>query len=187
MHSPVFRVHARHLCPAAHPSLPFYKLHLDLADTTLTTSAQLSLWLKAAADCQLEELRLRLLARLAGRLAKKERLPNIMALLTDLQGLDSRTLSQLVAILAAAGEPPTSDSLASAVDKAAGIGSAEWMLTQFSQQPRGPNQCVYSPWFDLQGKHAMHAVAGVNSWVLQACEPGLWVPWIKDNCRLGRA
>ncbi|PRW56132.1 BTB POZ and MATH domain-containing 3 isoform X2 [Chlorella sorokiniana] len=123
-----------------------------MAGSCATTFSQLTAWLQAAADCQLEALRLGLLARLARRLAaKKERLPHSISLLASLEGLDPRTLSQLVGILAAAGEPPTQPSLERAVEVAAGIGTAEWVLTRFSQQPCGPDECVYSPWFDLGG------------------------------------
>lgn len=137
---------ASHFSPLRHPAPPA---------AGPTTLSQLSLWLQAAADCQLEELRLGLLARLARRLAaKKERLPHSIALLDELEGLDARTLRHLVAVMAAAGEPPSQQSLARAMQVSASIGTAEWILTHFSQQPCGPDQCVYSPWFDLGGKRA---------------------------------
>ncbi len=148
------------------------------ADATLTTLTQLSMWLKAAADCQLEELRLGLLSRLARRLAaKKERLPNSVALLADLEWLDARTLRQLVAIMAAAGEPPSETSLVRAVDLAANIGNAEWMLTHFSKQPCGPDECVYSPWFDLGGKprqRCTHVGSVAHQGGVAACSAGSW-------------
>lgn len=171
------RPSAVHWVPNQAFALPLYTVS---AEAHIRSTEEAAIWIEAAEQCQQPELRLACVSRLVQRLLGKEPGPAALASsiadAAELERIDKGTLLLLLGLVAGSARQlvpreqllaytaPSRGDIAASQQQATGVGSFEWRIERFSEQPAQVGSRLMSPTF----------VAGGREWQLALYPNGVF-------------